>query len=89
MKNENQNTPDINQIDQRAPQAVRTVSSDRVCAGCGASITDRRSQAKFCSDACRAKDHRKQQSGRMSDLITSIEEATLRLKAELEGHREG
>ena len=44
--------------DDRVPETERRLSGGRLCAGCGASLEGRRPQARFCSDACRARTRR-------------------------------
>jgi hypothetical protein len=65
-------------------ETERTVSQGRLCATCGVTLTDRRPQARFCSDACRMRFRRQKQATRLNELLTTIEKSTAALRGELE-----
>jgi predicted nucleic acid-binding Zn ribbon protein len=65
------------------PACGRTVSSERLCLVCGRSLTDHRPQARFCSDACRARGRRQTKTGQRLALLDTIGAAVERLRQEL------
>jgi predicted nucleic acid-binding Zn ribbon protein len=65
------------------PQSEHSVSSDRLCASCGAPLTDRRPQARFCSDRCRTHSGREAQQQRLAALLNVLSEALGDLRREL------
>jgi predicted nucleic acid-binding Zn ribbon protein len=66
-------------------ETERTVSSERVCEGCGTALIARRPQARFCSDSCRTDRHRHVRSERLTALLTSLQNIVAELKRELGG----
>ena len=53
MKNDNQNEPVIQLLEDNAVEGERTPPGHRLCAGCGADLAGRRPDAKFCTARCR------------------------------------
>ena len=45
-------------VKDHSSETERRLSGGRLCAGCGTSLEGRRPQAKFCTDACRARTKR-------------------------------
>jgi predicted nucleic acid-binding Zn ribbon protein len=70
---------------ESASQTEHTVSSDRLCEGCGIPLVGRRPQARFCSDSCRTAVGRHRHTTRLLALLTAIERAVAALRLELEG----
>lgn len=68
-------------------ETERTISQDRLCRGCGASLVDRRPQARFCSARCRTQARRDRQSDRVAELLDTLTEAVARLCRELDPAR--
>jgi hypothetical protein len=69
-------------------ETERTVSSDRLCEGCGTLLVGRRPHARFCSDTCRTLVGRQRRAAHLLDLLTTIEQAVAALRSELEGHHD-
>src|SRR5262249_49091709 len=79
----------------RALETERAVSTDRLCEGCGADLTSRRRQARYCSPNCRACHSRKRREERIQELISVTEdslsvtsESLAALKREIGGDHE-
>lgn len=60
-----------------------TVSSARLCNTCKAPLTDRRPQARFCSDRCRVRHRRDVSQRRRLDLLDVMAVAVAQLRADL------
>ena len=73
---------------ESASETERSVSSDRLCEGCGIPLDGRRPQARFCSDSCRTAASRHMQTTHLLDLLTAIEQAVAALRLELEGRHD-
>ena len=68
-----------------APETERTVSSGRLCAGCGVALINRRPQARFCSGPCRARHHRSQHDEALKAALQRILTAVIDAVALLDG----
>ena len=65
------------------PETERTLSSDRLCEGCGDSLTDRRPHARYCSDRCRTQAGRDAQRQRIAIHLDALTKALSDLRGEL------
>jgi hypothetical protein len=74
--------------EERRLETDRTATGPRLCEGCGADLTPRRPQARWCSNRCRAEGGRKRHAGRIRHLIGQIEDLFADLKAEIDGGAE-
>jgi hypothetical protein len=57
-----------------------TLSSHRLCKACGADLTDRRPQAKFCSARCRTGARRIAHTKHLTNLIEVLDEMVAALR---------
>jgi len=77
MTTENHNQPDVQLLQNVTSGAER--SDLALCLECGADLTGKRDDAKFCSDRCRTNHRRDQQNKRASGLISSLEDLATHL----------
>jgi hypothetical protein len=66
-----------------APETERTVSDLRSRPTCGNALTNRRRQARFCSDRCRAQAARSERQRRLVAIVDTLSGALRVLKREL------
>jgi len=65
-------------------EAERTAADGHPCAFCGTQLRGgRRPEAKFCTDACRARSRRQAQRDRVARLLDTITQATIDLRREV------
>jgi hypothetical protein len=69
-------------------ETERTVSAPRLCVGCGANLTGRRRQARYCSDRCRAGHRRRGQTARVAGLLDVVEQTIESLRATIGARHE-
>jgi len=69
-------------------ETERTLPSDRLCEGCGSSLTDRRPHARYCSARCRTQARRDAQNQRIGAHLDTLAKVVDELLAEL-GVRNG
>jgi hypothetical protein len=70
-------TPDV------PAESERSAATPRRCGLCGKSIEDLRPQARYCSDACRARGGRQDRDRRVANLLDTIIRAADDLRREL------
>lgn len=64
------------------PETERTLSTSRLCEGCGRDIAGRRPQARHCSAQCRSEHRRRAQNARLAQLLATLERTVAALKRE-------
>jgi hypothetical protein len=77
--------PKVQESGQSRPQTERTLSSARLCEGCGTSLGGRRRQARYCSAKCRTLAHRSARQRGITALLTTLERTVASLRQELSG----
>ena len=66
-----------------AAETERTAGATVLCAICGTPMKGRRPQARFCSDACRARGGRRERDLRVAALMDGIDRVVHDLRKEL------
>jgi len=87
MANDNQNKADAYQPGVDGLESRTTASeghSERQRVRCGERIQGRRRNGR-CSDRCRMRDRRNEQSQRLEEILATIERAVAALRREVEG----
>lgn len=80
MTNEHRDDRNPTLIEENAVGTERTLSSNRLCESCGADLTGRRPQARFCSAKCRTAARRQNHQDHLTKVVAGLEEALAALK---------
>lgn len=83
MARQKPDSPTHDDLDDLLTGGRRSASMGLLCEGCGEPLTGKK--ARWCSDACRMTRRREAQAARVSDYLTTIENAVAALRVELDG----